>query len=63
MTGKVTFLAIDKWREYLEYTIGRKLRDFFARNKGASIPPVTFYSPQQARAARLPQTGWYDYSE
>ena len=63
MAGKVTFLAIDKWREYLEYTIGRKLRDFFARNKGASIPPVTFYTPQQARAARLPQTGWYDYSE
>lgn len=63
MAGKVTFLAIDKWREYLEYTIGRKLRDFFARNKGASIPPVTFYTPQQASAARLPQTGWYDYSE
>jgi hypothetical protein len=63
MTGKVTFLAIDKWREYLEYTIGRKLRERFARNKGASIPPVTFYTPQQARAARLPETGWYDYSE
>jgi hypothetical protein len=63
MAGKVTFLAIDKWRDYLEYTIGRKLRDFFASNKGASIPPVTFYTPQQARAARLPETGWYDYSE
>lgn len=63
MACKVTFLVIDKWREYLEYTIGRKLRDFFARNKGASIPPVTFYTPQQARAAKLPQTGWYDYSE
>jgi hypothetical protein len=63
MAGKVTFLAIDKWREYLEFTIGRKLREFFARNKGASIPPVTFYTPQQARAAGLPPTGWYDYSE
>ena len=63
MAGKVTFLAIDKWREYLEFSIGRKLRDYFSRNKGASIPPVIFYTPQQARAARLPQTGWYDYSE
>jgi hypothetical protein len=54
MTGKVTFLAIEKWREYLEYTIGRKLRERFARNQGAAIPPVTFYTPQQARAARLP---------
>ncbi|HET9530552.1 MAG TPA: hypothetical protein VFQ92_09385 [Blastocatellia bacterium] len=33
MAGKVTFLSIDKWREYLEYTTGRKLLDFFTRNK------------------------------
>ncbi len=59
----VSFLEIPSRKQYLTLTIGRRLRDRFARSGSEALPPIDFYTPQRARSLGLPSTGWFDFSD
>lgn len=63
MSGTLTILDLPRRRAWLEWGMGAKVRDLFARNRSRALPRVEFVTPDQARARRLPQTSWYRFDE
>ncbi|HYM00463.1 MAG TPA: VWA domain-containing protein [Blastocatellia bacterium] len=56
----ISFLEIPHRRDYLLTTIGKRLRNRFARDKSTALPPIDLIGPHQVPRG-CPPTGWYHY--
>lgn len=64
MTNKLSFNFLPHRREFLDTSIGTKLRDDFAYNSFVPLPKVRLFSPDEARAAGFDPNkglGWFNF--
>lgn len=64
MSNPLSFDFLPHRREYLETSIGTRLREDFAFNNYTPLPNVRLYNPQQAREAGFDPNkglGWFDF--
>jgi Mg-chelatase subunit ChlD len=55
-------LEIPRRRKFLTHRVGATVRELFARDQTRPLPPVEFFTADEARRAHRPPTSYYDFA-